>query len=619
MDTFAWCESIKQVIIEASVTGIGGFAFGRCRNLEKVELPSTLKRIEYWAFYGCFNLREIALPEGLEYIGSGSFGACVLLEEFYIPSTVSNIEMKIFEACSSIEGEYSLKNIYVSPQNVNYQSIDGVVYSKDGTEVIWYPEGRKDSSYTVCDGTVKIGKAAFGNKFIQTIRLPETVKTLGESAFAGAYNLENINIPEKLEIIDSCAFHSCWRLKKLVIPESVTYIGYWAFANCIALTDIYIYNYNVNIEDNVTIHAGTEILPPYIFYDCQPDLRVHIYEGSTVDYCMEDYDIGIKVYDLPHLYVICFDGNGDYERYMDAMNCIYGYEYQLNANKFKRTGYTFSGWNTKKDGSGISYKDKAIVKDLTSEEDIVILYAQWEKIEKCTVKFNANGGKNLSQNTISVIKNEQIGKLPKTAKKGYDFKGWYTKKSGGKKIDNTTVIKSNCTLYAHWKETEYELKYILGKGGKNHKDNPLKYTITTKTMKLKKPVRKGYQFSGWYSDKKYKNKINEIRKGTTGDKTIYAKWTANKYSIIFVGNGSTSGKMKPLSGCKYEKTYTLTSNKYEKKYHTFAGWNTEEDGSGKSYDNNEKVKNLTVKANGKVTLYAQWKKTDYPIEYNLNP
>lgn len=463
IDTFLWCDAIKEVIIEKSVTCIGDYAFGRCKNLEKVELPDNLKRIERSAFYGCFNLREIKLPEGLEYIGADSFWGCVFIEEFYIPASVSEIEMPIFDACYNIMGEqkYALKNVCVSPKNVNYQSIDGVVYSKDGTEIVWYPGGRRDSSYTVCDSTIKVGNNALSNEFVQTIHLPETIKILGERAFSGALNLENINLPEKLEEINSCAFEACWKLKELVIPQSVTYIGYWAFAKCITLADIYIYNYNVYIQDCVQINDGT--LSPYIFYRCQPDLRVHIYEGSTADDYMTGYEIGIKVYDLPHLYVIYFDSNGNCEGYMNSMICIYGHEYKLNANKFKRvdyvgfgkkpdSNYIFLGWNTKKDGSGKSYKNKAIVKNLTAEKDVVTLYAQWQKIEKCTVKFDVNGGKKLSKNSISVTKNKKIGELPKTTRKGYDFKGWYTKKDGGSRIDSTTIIKSNSTFYAQWKK-----------------------------------------------------------------------------------------------------------------------------------------------------------------------
>ena len=79
------------------------------------------------------------------------------------------------------------------------------------------------------------------------------------------------------------------------------------------------------------------------------------------------------------------------------------------------------------------------------------------------------------------------------------------------------------TLYAQWKKTKYTITYNLNKG-KNNKSNPTSYNITTKTIKLKNPTRKGYTFKGWYSDKKCTKKVTQIKKGSTGNVTLYAKW-----------------------------------------------------------------------------------------------
>lgn len=69
----------------------------------------------------------------------------------------------------------------------------------------------------------------------------------------------------------------------------------------------------------------------------------------------------------------------------------------------------------------------------------------------------------------------------------------------------------------------YAIKYNL-KGGRNNKKNPSYYYSTSKTVKLKKPTRKGYTFKGWYADKKYRKKVTSIKKGSYGKKTLYAKW-----------------------------------------------------------------------------------------------
>lgn len=70
---------------------------------------------------------------------------------------------------------------------------------------------------------------------------------------------------------------------------------------------------------------------------------------------------------------------------------------------------------------------------------------------------------------------------------------------------------------------KYSIKYNLN-GGKNNKKNPSSYFNTTKTIKLKNPTKKGYTFKGWYTDKRYKKKVTAIKKGSSGKKTLYAKW-----------------------------------------------------------------------------------------------
>ena len=86
---------------------------------------------------------------------------------------------------------------------------------------------------------------------------------------------------------------------------------------------------------------------------------------------------------------------------------------------------------------------------------------------------------------------------------------------------------SSITLYAQWKKDTYKITYKLN-GGKNSKSNPKKYSVTTKTTKLKAPTRKGYTFKGWYQDKKFKKKVTQIKKGSTGNITLYAKWVKKK-------------------------------------------------------------------------------------------
>ena len=106
----------------------------------------------------------------------------------------------------------------------------------------------------------------------------------------------------------------------------------------------------------------------------------------------------------------------------------------------------------------------------------------------------------------------------------YTFVKFTLDKEGMQDIPADFRMKEgNITLYAQWKLTKYKITYKLN-GGKNAKKNPTAYTYKTSTIKLKNPTRKGYVFKGWYLDKKFKKKVTVINKGSSGNKTLYAKW-----------------------------------------------------------------------------------------------
>ena len=181
----------------------------------------------------------------------------------------------------------------------------------------------------------------------------------------------------------------------------------------------------------------------------------------------------------------------------------------------------------------------------------------------------------------------------------------------------TRITSAHCNKILTRGEEEFNITYYFN-GGKNNADNPVTYSKSSATIILKAPKKTGYTFKGWYSDSKFSKKVTSIPYGSKGNKTLYAKWSANKYHIVFKGNGSTGGSMKKMSDRKYGSKYTLTKNAFQKKGYTFTGWNTKADGTGTAYKNKASVKNLTEKNGGTVTLYAQWKIDNYDIIYKLN-
>ena len=100
-----------------------------------------------------------------------------------------------------------------------------------------------------------------------------------------------------------------------------------------------------------------------------------------------------------------------------------------------------------------------------------------------------------------------------------------------------------------------------------------------------------------------------------GDVTLTAEYPYNTYTVQFNGNGSTSGSMSNQS-FTYATAQNLTDNAFTRTGYTFADWNTQADGSGTSYINQQSVNNLTTTNGGTVTLYAQWTANTYTVTLN---
>lgn len=174
----------------------------------------------------------------------------------------------------------------------------------------------------------------------------------------------------------------------------------------------------------------------------------------------------------------------------------------------------FQGW----------YEDSAFTipcTDLYGKGNIT-LYAKW--LNSYTITYKLNGGKNNKSNPAKYNAQSKIISLKNPSRKGYAFKGWYLDQKFKKRVTQIRPTDSgNKLVYAKWAKLNYKVTYITN-GGKNHPKNIKKYTVTTKTFKLKNPSRKGYVFKGWYKDKKYKKRVTKIAKGSVGNIKLYAKW-----------------------------------------------------------------------------------------------
>ena len=170
-------------------------------------------------------------------IGDGAFRCCDGLTSITIPDSVTSI------GYSAFEDSIGLTSINVASNNNCFSSNNGVLFNKKKTELIGYPEGKSQTSYTIPNSVTSIGKRAFIYcSSLTSITIPDSVTSIGEDAFWGCAGLTSITIPNSVTSIGDDAFKDCTGLKSITIGNSVTSIGGGAFYNCTGLTSITIPN-----------------------------------------------------------------------------------------------------------------------------------------------------------------------------------------------------------------------------------------------------------------------------------------------------------------------------------------------------------------------------------------
>lgn len=322
---FMDCKKLKHVSIDG-VTVIGYSAFSGCENLISIDFTDSLIYIGDCAFLGCKCLSgfisespnetglypcTINFPDHLEYLGYAAFAGCEMLESVYLPKSL----LKTGNAFSDIyHGEEFgcplLKEINVDINNPNYASIDGVLFDKNITRLICYPQGAEREEYTLPETVTSIDSEAFqfsnvvsvdipgevtvidsytfyDCRSLISVRLPETLKKIGYWAFGRCWKLRP-DIPEGVTEIDEHAFSGCWAYS-IILPKSLEYIGSRAFSFCISLHSIEIPD-GVRLLGEAAFQGCENLKTVFLPASLEPSTSSHNYKNAFGG-CFEIEDV----------------------------------------------------------------------------------------------------------------------------------------------------------------------------------------------------------------------------------------------------------------------------------------------------------------------------------------
>jgi uncharacterized repeat protein (TIGR02543 family) len=275
-----------------------------------------------------------------------------------------------------------------------------------------------------------------------------------------------------------------------------------------------------------------------------------------------------------------------------------------------KTGYSFGGWYTARNGGGTEFTAS------TTVSGNITVYALWTG-ETYTVSFDHDGGDTAANPATKIVTRPAttIDSLPaQPSKTGYSFGGWYTARNGGgTEFTASTTVSGNITVYALWTAIPVDahtVTFALNDGTEPegiHAVKSVTSPATTITDFPADPVRTGYAFGGWYTERDGGGTAFTASTTVSGDRTVYAKWNTYSYTVSFddgAGNmvtrtvSSPAAVIDPLPAAPPDKTG-----------YSFGGWYTEPDGGGTEFT-------ISTTVSGNITVYARWIGRTYTVSFD---
>ena len=454
IDTLAFsdCRSLESIdLSNSSITEIPENAFSNCASLKTVKLPSTVTKIADDAFANCKKLEEI---QGLSNckiseIGTDAFAGCYNLKTFDISSaTITSLPDTI---CSNM---YALTSIHL-PKTLTSIGTSALEGCKKLEEITGISDCKLTSiganAFASCSALkeVDLSKSSFTalpasafakDTALTSVKLPDSLTEIGEKAFVGCGAMEKIDLSNtKLTTIGKNAMAEMNDLMYINLPDTVKNVGQSAFDISVPLDS-----------------SDTAFMPTIISENVNP-LDVGYTDNNISPWKRR------QVIFRDNAFTVRFDGNGSDGA--TANEPFFGYvgtKVTIPACKYKKKGYLFTGWNTKKDGSGTAYKAGTKTADTIS-----VLYAQWKKAKfKVTLSFpggtytNRSGSRwqdsySFTYTFTSLTDSNYLPFGGNMSKPDCSFVGWYTDEDYTKRVEKLTINNTtdNMILYAKWSDS----------------------------------------------------------------------------------------------------------------------------------------------------------------------
>ena len=207
-------NTVRHIVINGGVTEIPDNAFNASQKLTTVTIGDNVKSIGKYAFYNCRMLKSIVIGDGVTEIKENAFWNCRVLTDVKIGASLEKFSYDSFREC------YLMERITVHENNQTFSTEDGILFSKDGTELYIFPSGKSGTVYYIPEKVTKIHPYAFSwNKLLTGIEIHDGVLEIGSRAFEYCSEIKRVTVGVGVRRIGIAAFYDCHSLSEIVLKD----------------------------------------------------------------------------------------------------------------------------------------------------------------------------------------------------------------------------------------------------------------------------------------------------------------------------------------------------------------------------------------------------------------